>query len=197
MAGRLPEFLCPDECVGQLDFVGFDYYWGVPEVRWDRLLRLLDSFGQRYSRAPVYPGGLLRLLRRYRRMFPGKELLIIENGSVDHADGVSRASYLRAHLREVQRACAAGIPVRAYVCWSITTNREWGLPLGADSDFGLYHIDLDTDPSLERVRTPAADTYATIIHARDAEAGAGGEAHLLSRLWRGAVEPLKRRRRKR
>jgi len=69
MAGRLPEFLCPRECVGQLDFVGFDYYWGVPEVRWDRIMRLLDSFGQRYSRAPVYPGGLLRLFRRYRRAY--------------------------------------------------------------------------------------------------------------------------------
>src|SRR5205814_9260386 len=77
MAGRLPEFLCPTECVGQQDFVGFDYYWGIPEVRWDRLMRLLDSFAQRYSRAPVYPGGLLRLLRRYARTFPGRDLLVV------------------------------------------------------------------------------------------------------------------------
>ncbi len=193
MAGRLPEFLCPPECVGQLDFVGFDYYWGVPEVRWDRISRLLDSLAQRYSRAPVYPGGLLRLLRRYRRMFPGKNLFIIENGSVEHADGVPRAAYLREHLREVQRACNAGIPVKGYVCWSITTNREWGLPLGADSDFGLYHIDLDTDPALTRVRTPAADTYAAIIAARDSNAGEGKRPAPLVRMLRRAVQPLRGR----
>ena len=29
MAGKLPEFLCPPECVGQQDFVGLDYYWGI------------------------------------------------------------------------------------------------------------------------------------------------------------------------
>src|SRR5258706_8597853 len=117
-------------------------------------------------------------------MFPGKDLLIVENGSVEHADGVSRASYLRAHLREVQRACAAGIPVRGYLCWSLTTNREWGLPLGVDSDFGLYRIELDTDPELKRVRTPAADTYESIIRARDADAGLepGRAAKLISRL---------------
>jgi beta-glucosidase/6-phospho-beta-glucosidase/beta-galactosidase/ABC-type amino acid transport substrate-binding protein len=193
MAGRLPEFLCPPECVAQLDFVGFDYYWGVPEVRWDRIARLLDSFGQRYSRAPVYPGGLLRLLRRYRRMFPGKSLLVIENGSVEHADGVTRAAYVREHLREVQRALNAGIPVKAYVCWSLTTNREWGLPLGADSDFGLYHIDLDTDPALTRVRTPAADVYAAIIRARDSRAGERRRVGLVTRMLRGVPRPLRRR----
>ena len=186
MAGRLPEFLCPAECVGQLDFVGFDYYWGVPEVRWDRIARLFDSLGGRYSKAPVYPGGLLRLLRRYRRMFPGMDLLIIENGSVEHADGVTRANYLRRHLREVQRACEAGIPVRAYVCWSITTNREWGLPLGIDSDFGLYRVALDTDPELKRVRTPAADVYAAIIRNRDARSRERRGRNLIGELVRKA-----------
>jgi hypothetical protein len=29
MCGRLPEFLCPKNCVGQQDFVGLDYYWGI------------------------------------------------------------------------------------------------------------------------------------------------------------------------
>jgi beta-glucosidase/6-phospho-beta-glucosidase/beta-galactosidase/ABC-type amino acid transport substrate-binding protein len=171
MSGRLPSFLCPPECVGKFDFVGFDYYWGVAELRWDRLLRLFDSFRQRYSRAPVFPRGLRRMLRRYARMFPGKDILIIENGCVEHADGVSRADYLRAHLREVQRACAEGVPVRAYVYWSITTNREWGLPLGADSDFGLYRCELDGDPGLRRVRTASADAYSAIIAARDARQG--------------------------
>ena len=106
---------------------------------------------------------------------------------------MSRANYLSAHLREVQRACAAGIPVKAYVCWSITTNREWGLPLGVDSDFGLYHIDLDSDPTLTRIRTPAADTYAAIIRARDADAGKPKRSDPLLRVLRRVVRPMRRR----
>jgi beta-glucosidase/6-phospho-beta-glucosidase/beta-galactosidase len=135
----------------------------------------------------------MRLLRRYRRMFPGKELLVIENGSVERADGVERADYLRSHLREVQRAVRAGIPVAAYICWSITTNREWGLPLGADSDFGLYRIDLDTDPALKRIRTPAADAYAAIIRERDWRAGQRPVKPLLSRIVEKARRRIRRR----
>jgi beta-glucosidase/6-phospho-beta-glucosidase/beta-galactosidase len=171
MAGRLPAFLCPAECVGELDFVGFDYYWGIPELRWDRLRSLYDSVRADYARAPVHPGGLRRLLTRYARMFPGTEIVIIENGCVERADGFTRADYLRAHAREVQRAIAAGIPVKGYLCWSITSNREWGLPFDANSDFGLYHIELDRDPALKRVETPAVATYREIIRTRSAHPG--------------------------
>ncbi|MEO5617572.1 MAG: family 1 glycosylhydrolase, partial [Candidatus Eisenbacteria bacterium] len=168
MAGRLPTFLCPAECAGQMDFVGFDYYWGVQELRWDRLRALLDTIGFRFSRAPVHAGGLRRLLIRYARMFPGKEILIFENGCIEKADGHSREEYLRAHLWELQKAIAAGIPVRGYVYWSLTSNREWGLPFGPESDFGLYHIDLDRDPELKRVATPAAEAFRQIALSRDA-----------------------------
>jgi len=168
MAGKLPTFLCPAECVGELDFVGFDYYWGVQELRWDRIRGLLDAISFRFHRAPVHPGGLRRLLSRYARMFPGMDIVIFENGCIEQADGVRRDEYLRAHLWEVQKAIAAGIPVRGYVCWSITSNREWGLPFGPASDFGLYHVDLDRDPELKRVPTPAAAAFREIAATRDA-----------------------------
>lgn len=168
MAGRLPAFLCPHECVGQMDFVGFDYYWGIPELRWDRLRALIDSIQAHYGSAPVHPGGIGRLIQRYTRMFPGKEIVIIENGCIDKADGVERAEYLRAHLWEVQKAIAAGAPIAGYVCWSITSNREWGLPFGPESDFGLFHVDLDGDPDLKRVPTPAAELFREIVRERDA-----------------------------
>jgi beta-glucosidase/6-phospho-beta-glucosidase/beta-galactosidase len=61
------------------------------------------------------------------------------------------------------RAHQDGVPIKAYVCWSITSNREWGLRFGADSDFGLFHIDLDTDPSLKRYPTSASNAYKNII----------------------------------
>jgi beta-glucosidase/6-phospho-beta-glucosidase/beta-galactosidase/ABC-type amino acid transport substrate-binding protein len=168
MAGRLPTYLCPAECAGQLDFVGFDYYWGVQEMRWDRIRGLLDSINFRFATAPVHPGGLRRLLTRYARMFPDKEIVIFENGCIDRADGMSREEYLRAHLWEVQKAVAAGVPVKGYVCWSITSNREWGLPFGPESDFGLYHIDLDRDPELKRVPTAASEAFREIARSGEA-----------------------------
>jgi beta-glucosidase/6-phospho-beta-glucosidase/beta-galactosidase len=55
------------------------------------------------------------------------------------------------------------VNVSAYVCWSITSNREWGHAFAHSNDFGLHHIDLDTDPELRRVPTPAAAAYKEII----------------------------------
>jgi beta-glucosidase/6-phospho-beta-glucosidase/beta-galactosidase/ABC-type amino acid transport substrate-binding protein len=163
MAGKLPEFLCPSECVGKQDFVGFDYYWGISGLGLRRIQQLMNAaFGQ-YDNAPVWPGALYDMLKYHAQLFPGKDILIIENGSVDIADNIDRSQYLRQHISEVQRARKEGVQVIGYTCWSITSNREWGLPFGKGSDFGVYHIDLDGDPALVRHSTPAADTYREII----------------------------------
>ncbi|MBV9275711.1 MAG: family 1 glycosylhydrolase [Verrucomicrobia bacterium] len=163
MAGKLPELFCPRECASQQDFVGLDYYWGIDNFELHRVHQLIDASLSRFDDAPVDSPGLLRVLSRLHRWFPDKEILIIENGCIEQADNLSRVEYLQAHIREVTRARAAGIPVAGYIYWSITSNREWGLPFGPASDFGLYHIELDTDPDLKRVRTPSADLYQKII----------------------------------
>jgi beta-glucosidase/6-phospho-beta-glucosidase/beta-galactosidase/ABC-type amino acid transport substrate-binding protein len=163
MAGRLPRFLCPKECVGALDFVGLDYYWGVNSFWPGRLQHLAAAMETRYAGAPVWPAGLYDLLISERKRFSDKPLLIVENGCVTVADDVLRADYISAHTREMQRAIAKGVDVLAYLCWSITSNREWGLPFDGNSDFGLYHIELDTDPSLTRTPTEASRRYADII----------------------------------
>jgi beta-glucosidase/6-phospho-beta-glucosidase/beta-galactosidase/ABC-type amino acid transport substrate-binding protein len=163
MAGRLPSFLCPPECKDQQDFVGFDYYWGIPALGLHRVQQLLSAVVGHYGNAPVWPAALYGLLKYYARMFPDKELLIIENGCVADASGVDRATYIESHVQQVERARRQGIKIPIYVCWSITSNREWGLPFGPASDFGLYHIDLDTDPTLERKCTDSAATYKRII----------------------------------
>ncbi|MFY9718865.1 MAG: family 1 glycosylhydrolase, partial [Candidatus Cybelea sp.] len=163
MAGRLPEFLCPRECVGTLDYVGLDYYWGVPSF-WPGELHRLDAASDfNYANAPVWPNGLNTLVSEAARQFPGKPIIVIENGCVGRASGIARADYLKAHVNEVRKAVASGAPVEAYLCWSITSNREWGLPFDDASDFGLYHIDLDTDPELKRVPTDASRAYAALI----------------------------------
>ncbi len=113
--------------------------------------------------APVWPGVLRAILKEAQQRFPGKPIIVVENGCVTSADGFTRAKYLDAHLKEVLQAYGDGVPIDAYLCWSITSNREWGLPFDDNSDFGLYHIDLDRDPDLKRVPTEAAARYAQII----------------------------------
>ena len=173
MAGDLPKFLCPGECVGKQDYVGMDYYWGIRSLRLDRIQRLIDAGLGRFDRAPVAPAVLGRLLRYLGHMFPDLPLLILENGSVAVADDVKRPNYLRRHVRQVQRVVADGVNVIGYVCWSITSNREWGHPYSPGSDFGLYRVDLDDDPGLKRCPTPAVDTYEAIITRRGAGESGG------------------------
>jgi len=166
MAGKLPTFLCPPECIDQQDFVGFDYYWGISTLQLHRIQQLMDAASGNFDKAPVWPWVLYWTLRYYAKLFPDKEILIIENGCVDKADGVDRASYISQHVRQIQRAFHHGVKVVAYTCWSITSNREWGLKFSPGSDFGLYHIELDTDPALKREPTPAAVTYQKLIEKR-------------------------------
>jgi beta-glucosidase/6-phospho-beta-glucosidase/beta-galactosidase/ABC-type amino acid transport substrate-binding protein len=172
MAGKLPEFLCPRECVGALDYVGLDYYWGVPSF-WPREVHRLSAAADfEYANAPVWPDALSMILSEAAQEFPGKPIIVIENGCVGRASGVARADYLEKHINEVRKAVQRGAPVEAYLCWSITSNREWGLRFNDGSDFGLYHIDLDTDPALKRTPTDSSRTYAKLIADSSFDAGA-------------------------
>lgn len=159
MAGKLPEFLCPPECVGEQDFVGLDYYWGMRSLALNHAHKLADAMAGGYEGAPVWPGALYKTLRYIARMFPGQPVIVVENGCVDHADGVDRATYIDSHIREIERAAREGVNLTGYICWAITSNREWGLHFDRASDFGLFHIDLDEDAELKRISTPAAEAY--------------------------------------
>jgi beta-glucosidase/6-phospho-beta-glucosidase/beta-galactosidase len=163
MAGGLPADLCPTGCAGKQDAVALDYYWGAGSLdlpAWRGVLAAIDG---RYTSAPTCPPLLGELLRSQARLFPGQPLWVVENGCVDRARGISRSDYLRQHVAQVRSAVAGGVPVDSYLCWSITTNREWGLPAGPGSDFGLYHVDLDGDPDLRRVPTESASVYRDLI----------------------------------
>src|SRR5260221_4087406 len=170
MAGKLPEFLCPAECVDTQDFVGLDYYWGISTLELHRMDQLIDASLSNFFGAPVDPPGLLQVLRRLQHWFPEKEILIIENGCIESADGFTRPQYLSSHLDQLKQVRALGIPVRGYVCWSIASNREWGLKFDANSDFGLYHIDLDTDPELTRKPTECVEIYKEAIREMSGKA---------------------------
>lgn len=164
-SGRLPLELCPAEAVGAQDFVGLDYYWGLPTWKLGRFRALEDAAHGRFLEAPVWPQGLYHALRRFHRWFPAQEIFVVENGSVPVASGVSRTDYLRSHVAEVERAIGHGVPVKGYNFWSITSNREWGHAFDPNTDFGLYFVDLDKDPSLARVATGEVGVYREIIRS--------------------------------
>jgi hypothetical protein len=187
--GRLPPSLCPPGCEDQLDFLAFDFYYAV---RWPwQIPRLGAGIDGHFERAPVYAPGLYDVLLYFDRLFKqtypprGKPIMILENGLVDQPaafkargedpppEAVDRATYIRDHVRQVQRARAAGADVAGYFVWSLTSNREWGLRFGPASDFGLYGLDLDRDPALADPTlplglrpSPAVDTYREIIARR-------------------------------
>jgi beta-glucosidase/6-phospho-beta-glucosidase/beta-galactosidase/ABC-type amino acid transport substrate-binding protein len=163
MADELDDYLCPPGCERKMDFIGFDYYWGISSFHIERLQHLMDAAYRRFDRAPVYPEGLYNILKDLQYKFPAFPLIIFENGSVTVADGWEKAKYIREHVRQVQKALKDGMKVEGYVCWSVTSNREWDLVFNDASDFGLYHIELDNDPALIRNRTLAADAFEQII----------------------------------
>ena len=152
-SGRLQRELCPEEAVGSQDFVGLDYYWGLPTRRLHRFRLLEEAAHGRFLQAPVWARGLFHALRRFHRWFPDQPLMIVENGCTPRAGGVSRGEYLRRHLDQVRKALRRGVPVKGYNWWSITSNREWGHAFDPNTDFGLYFVDLDKDPELKRRAT--------------------------------------------
>jgi hypothetical protein len=174
-SGRLPEELCPREAVGAQDFIGLDYYWGLPTWRLHRFRLLGDAAHGRFLQAPVWPQGLYHSLRRMHRWFPGMEIFVVENGSVPEASGVSRSSYLRQHLKQTLKALKKGVPVIGYNFWSITSNREWGHPFDPNTDFGLHFVDLDHDADLTRHPTADVASYRDVILTRELR-GNGDEA---------------------
>ncbi|HVT35802.1 MAG TPA: family 1 glycosylhydrolase, partial [Nevskiaceae bacterium] len=60
------------------------------------------------------------------------------------------------------------VDVRGYYHWSLTDNFEWGK---YGPRFGLYTVDVLTDPRLQRKPTAAVDAYRQIIRDGGVPAG--------------------------
>jgi beta-glucosidase len=71
-----------------------------------------------------------------------------------------RREFLRAYLRELQRAVSDGVPVHGYFAWSLLDNFEW--EDGYRRRFGLVHVDFETQR-----RTPklSAHYYSSIVRS--------------------------------
>jgi len=151
-----------DKIGAKLDYIGIDYYYGVsPDA-----LTSEWSFGELWKN-PLHAEGIYYALRHYARAFPGKPLYIVENGMPTEdghprADGYGRADHLRDTVYWLQRAEADGMDVMGYNYWTLTDNYEWG---SYRSRFGLYTVDVRTDPTLTRRPTDAVAAYREITRA--------------------------------
>ena len=113
-----------------------------------------------------WPEGLEQTLLRVQREYAPKAIYIAENGAAE-PDEVStdgqvydpeRQHYLRGHVQACARALAQGVPLRAYLAWSLLDNFEWGR--GYTQRFGLVHVDFETQQ--RTVKDSGAD-YAAFI----------------------------------
>ncbi|MEU7634140.1 family 1 glycosylhydrolase [Nocardia sp. NPDC049220] len=151
-----------DTIAAELDFVGIDYYYGLSP---DSLLGMM-SFTELWKN-PLQPEGIYYALQHYSRRFPGKPLYIVENGmptenGMPRADGYDRADALRDTVYWLQRAKADGMNLIGYNYWSLTDNYEWG---SYTPRFGLYTVDVLSDPTLTRKPTDAVAAYTDITRA--------------------------------
>lgn len=121
-----------------------------------------------------YPGSEIALRLSPEYMYWGtkllvdvwkaKEIFITENGMPTTAEGdaegfdTDRIVWLRAYLTQLQRATAAGVPVRGYFHWSLMDNLEWAA--GMKPRFGLYRVDPAT---LDRIPKLSAEWYREVI----------------------------------
>jgi beta-glucosidase len=141
-----------------LDFVGLNYYTTVlvkhdPHSGDIPALNVKNFWATMHgSRAKtdigwdIYAQGFYEILVRMNRELGAIPIEITENGAAyntlpDHGTikDAARIDYLRQHLLALSRAIAAGVPVRAYHCWSLLDNFEWAE--GFSQRFGIVHVD--------------------------------------------------------
>lgn len=83
-------------------------------------------------------------------------------------DGYTRSQHMRDHIYWIQRAIADGVKVMGFNYWSLTDNYEWG---SYRARFGLYTVNVATDPSLKRIPTDGVETFRTVLANKGVPSG--------------------------
>ena len=149
-----------DRVRDSLDFIGVDYYYSASVTD---LSAINAATGKNWN-ATVSADGIYYALRDLARRYPGTPLYVVETGmptenGAPRADGYRRGDHLRDLVYWVGRARADHIPVIGFNYWSLTDNYEWG---SYTPRFGLYTVDVTTDPTLRRQPTDAVPAYRDI-----------------------------------
>jgi beta-glucosidase len=164
-----------------LGAIGFDWYDPIAShaIRLPGR-RALDgtrdwSAGRAIWDVPPHARGLRAWCRTESGLHPGLPIWVVENGMatqveddrpVPREDGWDRPRYVREHLGAVADAVADGIPVQAYLHWSLVDNYEWGTYRPRLGLFGMDRSDpsgavrwMDTDAQGD----DAAGTFGRVV----------------------------------
>lgn len=164
-----------------LETFGVNYYRGkiikhdpdsdvqFAEVKYSQ--GITNGLGWPVSVPPTYPEAFCDLLcELYHRYgsYGMKQICITENGtcwddklnSKGEVNDDFRIYYVREHLRQVQKAIYAGVPVTGYFLWTLMDNYEWELGYMQGSNFGIVHIDRE---SLDRTPKKSFYWYKDVI----------------------------------
>jgi beta-glucosidase len=155
-----PDFIKPGDMETiseETDLLGINYYTrfaaSAPEVEGsaDSIKRKQNTTVQRTDIGwELYPQGLFEILERVHREYHPKQIMVTENGA-SYSDGPDEAGrvhdqrridYLQTHIQEVWNAIQAGVPVTAYLLWSLMDNFEWAY--GYSQRFGSIYVDFTT-----------------------------------------------------
>jgi len=171
-----------------MDYIAYDYYdpfcahsFRLPRLSqlWTTKVHPFDGFRNslfsKWWDWRVLPEGLRFFSELLAEAYPGKPLLIAENGMAhrrDHdnrshrrADGMIRSEFIRLHAGEVLKLARSGVPLIGYMYWSLFDNYEWGT---YSARFGLFS--LDYQESTERCAEDhwgdrPSEAYAEIIRS--------------------------------
>lgn len=150
----------PDRLRGTMDFIGVDHYYSLSVTDLSVANAAVDDF----PASSQAPEAIYYVVRWIHQRYPGKPIRIVENGLATgdnqyRPDGYRREDHLKDTVYWLQRARQDGIPVVGYNYWSLTDNYEWG---SYDNRFGLFEVDVLTDPALRRQPTAAVAAYRSI-----------------------------------
>ena len=121
-----------------------------------------DDYGFRF-----YPEGLFDMGVYLHETYPGKDIIITENGFgkkkwgnlEEELDDSYRVDMMREHLRSMSRAIRAGVPYKGYFHWTIMDTNELYAG-GYNFMFGMTQINYET---LERRPRKSWYYYQNVI----------------------------------
>ena len=143
------------------DFIGFNYYF----------TDYYRGFSKQNPKSPVndlgwymYPQGILPLMQRIAAHYPGRPIIITENGLAD-ANDEHRQWWLSETMKALDTAKTQDIPMMGYLHWSLLDNFEWAY--GWWPKFGLVAVDREN--GMKRTVRPSAVWWAKEIAKRKSQ----------------------------